>query len=89
MLQVAKRNAAEALLNELGYSNTASPNKPNNQIRLSKEPETVPHNNGDKGRKVTFMEESQESQPSQSIGGSGGRQLVPGVLLVTEQTAGM
>lgn len=34
------------------------------------------------------MEEKLENQQAQNVGGSGGRQLVPGVLLVTEQNAG-
>ncbi|KAJ8950336.1 hypothetical protein NQ318_021196 [Aromia moschata] len=86
--KVAKRNAAEALLAELGYNNTGTNNaKP--VVKSEKEPEIAPSNTScDKGRKVTFVEETQEPQPSQSVGGSGGRQLVPGVLLVTEQNAG-
>ncbi|CAH1998163.1 unnamed protein product [Acanthoscelides obtectus] len=38
--------------------------------------------------KVTFVEENQqEHQAPQCIGGSGGRQLVPGVLPVTDQSS--
>lgn len=86
--QVAKRNAAEQLLIELGYAPSSQGNaKP--QMKSEKESESnMMHGNMDKNRKVTFVEENQEQQPSQSVGGSGGRQLVPGVLLVTEQTAG-
>ncbi|KAL3289337.1 hypothetical protein HHI36_022775 [Cryptolaemus montrouzieri] len=69
--KVAKRNAAEALLAALGYANSKS-SKP------EKEAES------DKGRKVTFMEEKSESSQVQ-VGGSGGRQLVPGLLLVGSQ----
>ncbi|KAK9889929.1 hypothetical protein WA026_008737 [Henosepilachna vigintioctopunctata] len=71
--KVAKRNAAEALLSALGFAS-------NNSILSKAEKETEP----DKGRKVTFMEE--KSEPSQvQVGGSGGRQLVPGLLLVGPQ----
>ncbi|CAG9855151.1 unnamed protein product [Phyllotreta striolata] len=77
--KVAKRNAAEALLIELGYNSSANAKQP------SKEKEDAAMHSNDKNRKVTFVEESQENQPTQSVGGSGGRQLVPGVLLVTEQ----
>lgn len=79
--KVAKRNAAEALLTELGYSSTKSSPQKND-----KEDQTA--NQNDKNRKVTFVEEKHDPQPTQSVGGSGGRQLVPGVLLVTEQNAG-
>ncbi|KAJ8950352.1 hypothetical protein NQ314_007887 [Rhamnusium bicolor] len=86
---VAKRNAAEALLVELGYNNNTAVAGAKLTMKPEKEPEPVPSNtNSDKGRKVTFVEEPPEPQPSQSIGGSGGRQLVPGVLLVTEQNVG-
>lgn len=79
--KVAKRNAADALLVELGYNNT-KPIQPKN----GKEEQNI--NQNDKNRKVTFVEEKHDTQPTQSVGGSGGRQLVPGVLLVTEQNAG-
>lgn len=72
--KVAKRNAAETLLAALGYStNTKATNN-----KSEKEPEP------DKPRKVTFVEEKQENNVS-SVGGSGGRQLVPGLLLVGNQ----
>ncbi|XP_057661959.1 double-stranded RNA-binding protein Staufen homolog 2-like isoform X1 [Diorhabda carinulata] len=80
--KVAKRNAAEALLMELGYNNTTNTNKP---MIKDKDDVANMHSSMDKNRKVTFVEEVPEVQPTQSIGGSGGRQLVPGVLLVTEQ----
>lgn len=86
--KVAKRNAAEALLVELGYNNSAITNV-KSTMKLEKESESITAAAiSDKGRKVTFVEEAPESQPSPSVGGSGGRQLVPGVLLVTEQNAG-
>ncbi|XP_030746338.1 double-stranded RNA-binding protein Staufen homolog 2-like isoform X3 [Sitophilus oryzae] len=78
--KVAKRNAADALLAELGYNNT----KP----LQAKNKDEQGLNQSDKNRKVTFVEEKHDPQPAQNIGGSGGRQLVPGVLLVTEQNAG-
>uniref|UniRef100_V5GT21 Double-stranded RNA-binding protein n=1 Tax=Anoplophora glabripennis TaxID=217634 RepID=V5GT21_ANOGL len=87
--KVAKRNAAEALLAELGYNNNTITNNPKSTMKLEKESESIPIATiSDKSRKVTFVEEASESQPSPSVGGSGGRQLVPGVLLVTEQNAG-
>ncbi|EFA11564.2 staufen [Tribolium castaneum] len=75
--KIAKRNAAEALLNQLGYGNPPSNPKP--VLKTEKESEI-----GDKTRKVTFVEEKTESTPS--VGGSGGRQLVPGILLVGDQS---
>ncbi|XP_060536827.1 double-stranded RNA-binding protein Staufen homolog 2-like isoform X2 [Cylas formicarius] len=83
--KVAKRNAADALLTELGYSTAGS--KSQTQNKSDKEVDALIGSN-DKNRKVTFVEEKVEQPPAQSIGGSGGRQLVPGVLLVTEQNAG-
>lgn len=82
--KVAKRNAAEALLTALGYAQPPSnpnPTPPKPAIKAEKETETPP----EKPRKVTFVEEKVEAQPS-SVGGSGGRQLVPGLLLVGEQS---
>lgn len=77
--KVAKRNAAEALLQLLGYSTTSSAPQtvPKPALKVEKEVETV-----EKARKVTFMEEKQENP----IGGSGGRQLVPGLLLVNDHS---
>lgn len=69
--KIAKRNAAEALLNALGYGN------PKPVLKAEKEPEH------DKRRKVTFVEEKAETP---AVGGSSGRQLVPGLLLVGEQS---
>ncbi|XP_031335569.1 double-stranded RNA-binding protein Staufen homolog 2 isoform X3 [Photinus pyralis] len=76
--KVAKRNAAEALLQLLGYTNTSpAQSVPKPALKVEKEVETI-----EKTRKVTFMEEKQENH----IGGSGGRQLVPGLLLVNDHT---
>ena len=75
--KIAKRNAAEALLNSLGYGNPPSNPKP--VLKTEKESEIV-----DKTRKVTFVEE--KTEPTPSVGGSGGRQLVPGILLVGDQS---
>ncbi|VEN64007.1 unnamed protein product [Callosobruchus maculatus] len=86
--KIAKRNAAEALLAELGHTTNAPSNKPCCP-KPDKEPEpNVMQHCNDKGRKVTFVEDNQqEHQAPQCIGGSGGRQLVPGVLLVTDQSS--
>lgn len=73
--KVAKRNAAEALLALLGYSNPSA-SKP--VMKVDKDAEI-----NEKTRKVTFVEEKLESP---SVGGSGGRQLVPGLLLVGDQS---
>ncbi|KAF5289278.1 hypothetical protein FQR65_LT11899 [Abscondita terminalis] len=76
--KVAKRNAAEALLLLLGYTNNPAPQSvPKPVLKVEKEAEPV-----EKTRKVTFMEEKQES----NVGGSGGRQLVPGLLLVNDHS---
>ncbi|GJQ82168.1 putative staufen C-terminal domain protein [Trypoxylus dichotomus] len=124
--KIAKRSAAQALLNALGYGNTNSttPQKPNNVINKNNayfwprdnvndtnytresdgtgtgtgtstpniqkkvanvlvEKENV--ENVEKPRKVTFLEEKQD----QPVGGSCGRQLVPGLLLVGDQSVTM
>lgn len=70
---MAKRNAAEALLVALGYTSVNS-----------KSPKVDKDTESDKGRKVTFMEEKPDVSQVQ-VGGSGGRQLVPGLLLVGPQ----
>lgn len=75
--KIAKRNAAEALLALLGYNNSTSTN-PKPVLKNEKENET-----NEKTRKVTFVEEKLETP---SVGGSGGRQLVPGLLLVGDQS---
>lgn len=77
--KLAKRAAAESLLERLGYSKSASqPTKPS--IKIDKE--TATNETQDKPRKVKFMEDKSEVP----VGGSGGRQLVPGVLLMGDQS---
>uniref|UniRef100_A0A1B6FUP6 DRBM domain-containing protein n=2 Tax=Cuerna arida TaxID=1464854 RepID=A0A1B6FUP6_9HEMI len=65
--KIAKRNAAEGLLQKLGYS-SVTPGKP----RLT---------SAEVNRKV-FVEA--ENTMKASVGGSGGRQLVPGLLLMSD-----
>ncbi|XP_046673659.1 double-stranded RNA-binding protein Staufen homolog 2-like isoform X3 [Homalodisca vitripennis] len=65
--KIAKRNAAEGLLQKLGYS-SVTPGKP----RLT---------SAEVNRKV-FVEA--ENTMKVSVGGSGGRQLVPGLLLMSD-----
>lgn len=87
--KIAKRNAAEALLLALGYSHPTTPNpnqnthptNPKPAIKADKETETPT----EKPRKVTFVEEKVESPPT-IVGGTSGRQLVPGLLLVGDQS---
>lgn len=86
--KIAKRNAAEALLLALGYSHPTTPNpnpnthsNPKPAIKADKETETPT----EKPRKVTFVEEKVESPPT-VVGGTSGRQLVPGLLLVGDQS---
>ncbi|KAK9718980.1 Double-stranded RNA binding motif [Popillia japonica] len=82
--KIAKRSAAQALLNALGYGNpnSTTPAKPNNIInKIEKEAAE----NVEKPRKVTFLEEKQDPP----VGGSCGRQLVPGLLLVGDQSVTM
>nr|CAD7427303.1 unnamed protein product [Timema monikensis] len=77
--KLAKRAAAEGLLEQLGYLRpTTQPVKPTIKA-------VVTDSLGqdlDKNRKVTFLEDekSQEIPP----GGSSGRQLVPGLLLMAD-----
>ncbi|XP_032689365.1 double-stranded RNA-binding protein Staufen homolog 2 [Odontomachus brunneus] len=75
--KLAKRAAAEALLTQLGYSKPSpQPAKPSIKTGDSENTETKP-------RKVTFLEDDQinDTQPH-SVGGTIGRQLAPGLLLV-------
>ncbi|EZA47672.1 double-stranded RNA-binding protein Staufen homolog 2 isoform X2 [Ooceraea biroi] len=75
--KLAKRAAAEALLTQLGYSKPSpQPAKPSIKTGESENTESKP-------RKVTFLEDEQvnDTQPH-SVGGTIGRQLVPGLLLV-------
>lgn len=74
--KLAKRAAAEALLERLGYTKSASqPTKPS--IKSDKD-----NHEPEKQRKVKFMEEKASEAP---VGGSSGRQLVPGLLLMGDQ----
>lgn len=80
--KLAKRNAAEALLILLGYSTqTSSMVAAKPPAKPEKEPEATVV---EKPKKVTFVEEKREE--SVPIGGSAGRQLVPGLLLVGDQS---
>lgn len=79
--KTAKRNAAEALLAMMGYTNPTGPKPvPVPVLKVDKEAEI-----NEKTRKVTFVEEKLDNP---SVGGSSGRQLVPGLLLVGDQSAG-
>ncbi|XP_048508790.1 double-stranded RNA-binding protein Staufen homolog 2 isoform X2 [Athalia rosae] len=75
--KLAKRAAAEALLMQLGYSKPQPlPAKPSIKTGENENSEGKP-------RKVTFLEEDQVNEiPNHSVGGTTGRQLVPGLLLV-------
>lgn len=79
--KIAKRNAAEALLAALGYSHPPTNQNPKPAIKIEKEVDSTT----EKTRKVTFVEEKVETQSS-NVGGSSGRQLVPGLLLVGDQS---
>merc|ERR1719220_1134059 len=78
--KLAKRAAAEALLQLLGYSRPSlQPNKP-----------AIKSNEGEKqekGKKLTFVDEVGSQLESLDLGrggggGGGGRQLVPGLLYI-------
>ncbi|XP_011298017.1 double-stranded RNA-binding protein Staufen homolog 2 isoform X2 [Fopius arisanus] len=79
--KLGKRAAAEALLTQLGYSKPqAQPSKPS--IKTADSENSTSES---KPRKVTFLEDDSKGQVQdepQSHGGSLGRQLVPGLLLV-------
>ncbi|PNF27237.1 hypothetical protein B7P43_G05304 [Cryptotermes secundus] len=78
--KLAKRAAAEGLLQLLGYSRPAAqPAKPSIKTGDSNQDLDI-------SRKVTFLEE--EKVVELPAGGSSGRQLVPGLLLMTDNTAG-
>ncbi|KAG7199342.1 hypothetical protein KM043_018189 [Ampulex compressa] len=77
--KLAKRAAAEALLTQLGY------NKPQPQPQPAKSSIKTGENENteSKPRKVTFLEDDQVNETqSHPVGGTIGRQLVPGLLLV-------
>ncbi|XP_015117926.1 double-stranded RNA-binding protein Staufen homolog 2 isoform X3 [Diachasma alloeum] len=79
--KLGKRAAAEALLAQLGYSKPQTqPTKPS--IKTADSDNSTSES---KPRKVTFLEDDlkvQTQEEPQSHGGSLGRQLVPGLLLV-------
>merc|ERR550539_1806801 len=82
--KLAKRAAAEALLQLLGYSRpTPQPNKP-----------AIKSNEGEKqekGKKLTFVDEVGSQLESLDLGrggGGGGRQLVPGLLYIDNDNNG-
>ncbi|XP_063219361.1 double-stranded RNA-binding protein Staufen homolog 2 [Bacillus rossius redtenbacheri] len=76
--KLAKRAAAEGLLQQLGYSRpTNQPCKPS--IKTVADASTA---EGEKNRKVTFLEEERATE--MPLGGSSGRQLVPGLLLMSD-----
>ncbi|XP_021921213.1 double-stranded RNA-binding protein Staufen homolog 2 isoform X3 [Zootermopsis nevadensis] len=78
--KLAKRAAAEGLLQLLGYSRPAAqPVKPS--IKTGDTNQDM-----DKNRKVTFLED--EKVVELPAGGSSGRQLVPGLLLMADNTTG-
>ncbi|GLH04028.1 Maternal effect protein staufen [Gryllus bimaculatus] len=75
--KLAKRAAAEGLLQMLGYSRpSVQPAKPS--IKTGETPEM------DKNRKVTFSEDEKPPVDQMPTGGSSGRQLVPGLLLMSD-----
>ncbi|KAK0172168.1 hypothetical protein PV328_005517 [Microctonus aethiopoides] len=83
--KLGKRAAAEALLTQLGYTKPQlQPTKPS--IKTSANDNEI-SNTECKPRKVTFLEDDKqqhqnENQSHSSGGGTIGRQLVPGLLLV-------
>lgn len=88
--KLAKRHAAESMLNLLGY-NKPSPQPTKPAIKTSSTPEHS--SEGDKKvnfgmineKKVTFMENSEESS-GEMVNGKTGRQLVPGLLLLPDSS---
>jgi len=80
--KLAKRAAAEALLQLLGYSRGPS-------LQPSKPAIKSPGDISDKGKKLTFVDDVGGVDPQHHPAGSGGRQLVPGLLyLDTENKQG-
>lgn len=79
--KLAKRAAAQALLTLLGYATSSTPTA-TTVVSPKVEKTELANNSNEKTRKVTFLEEKPEP-----VGGSGGRQLVPGLLIVGDQTA--
>lgn len=80
--KIAKRIAADSLLTLMGYDLIPSENKENNNPEMNEKP-----------RKVTFQESPETLKPPVSVpstnqGGSAGRQLVPGLLLMQQENKG-
>ncbi|XP_059615052.1 double-stranded RNA-binding protein Staufen homolog 2 [Phlebotomus argentipes] len=77
--KVAKRLAAENLLALMGYVTNDKEKSEESEASVA---------SVDKSKKVTFQEQSDSSASSQeSQGGSAGRQLVPGLLLIQQKDA--
>jgi len=76
--KLAKRAAAESLLQLLGYSRPSlQPNKPaikSNEVEKQ-----------EKGKKLTFVDEVGSQLESLDLGRAGGRQLVPGLLYIENE----
>ncbi|XP_044741364.1 double-stranded RNA-binding protein Staufen homolog 2 isoform X2 [Chrysoperla carnea] len=82
--KLAKRAAAEALLQQLGYNQqTPAQNIDKTNVNVKPAINTQQQEIQEKQRKVTFLEDKTESQPQ---GGTSGRQLVPGLLLMGDQS---
>lgn len=82
--KIAKRIAADSLLTLMGYELIPSPSSENNNSE-----------NNEKPRKVTFQESPETLKPATPTpttttnqGGSAGRQLVPGLLLMQQENKG-
>merc|ERR1719357_2110765 len=76
--KLAKRAAAEALLQLLGYSRPGpQPTKP--ALRSPGE------GGGEKGRKLTFVDEVKSGSSSAGTAANGGRQLVPGLIYIDDK----
>ncbi|XP_059482930.1 double-stranded RNA-binding protein Staufen homolog 2 [Neocloeon triangulifer] len=73
--KMAKRSAAEAMLKTINCGGTETPADPKNKK--------------DKTRKVKFQDEAlvESKEPPSQPGGTSGRQLVPGLLLMTDGAA--
>merc|ERR1712079_991739 len=76
--KLAKRAAAEALLQLLGYSRPGpQPTKP--ALRSPGE------GGGERGRKLTFVDEVKSGSSSAGTAANGGRQLVPGLIYIDDK----
>lgn len=87
--KIAKRIAADCLLLLMGYESIPNPSPPSAvQIAENNNPEII-----EKPRKVTFQETPETlkpppATPTPTQGGSAGRQLVPGLLLMQQENKG-